>query len=410
MALALFASLVIGGAAAAERPMTRAVGGRDLLRGVETARRTVVAHVESVDALDSQGYRATLAVERDLASPTDAPPGETVTIGWEELAKGRPPRFQVGDRVLVALEPLPGYSLWRRRFPDGKALAVAAKGAAFLREFDAGTVEALARYLRVAPDERSEAPGIEALAQLVANAVDPVAIGAADRLADIPGIATKLREPAAAALSAAIASPERSAARRRKLLALAASRRLDDVRPSVIEVTKQGPPLAGVAWSTLAAIDGGLPVETVKRLLDDPDPGVRAVAVREAAGTSEQPRAIAAIRRDPAPEVRSAAVEAMVATRDEAALDAGYAALFDRDTTVRLAASKALGALGADVVPKLRELALGRDGEAATGPLAALSYAGAEGQAALLELAHTHPDEKARGLARMLLGLDPRKP
>jgi HEAT repeat protein len=388
----------------------RAVGGASLLRGAETAQRTVVARVDSVDSVDAHGYRALLAVERDLADATGGGAPETLTIGWEELAQGRPPRFAAGERVLVALEPLPGYSLWRKRFPDGKALAVAMQGLAFLRDPDPGTIDALARYLHVAPAERSEAPGVEAMARLVADAVDSVALGCAQRLTDVAGLATKLREPAAASLGAAITSPTRSEALRRTLLGLAGDRRLDALRPFVLQVTATGPPLAGPAWTALASIDGGLPADTVKRLIGDADPGVRAVAVRHAADTPEQARAILAIRRDPAPEVRAAAAEAMIATKDPTALAAGYDALFDRVMSVRAAAGRALGALESDTVPHLRELALAHSMPDAEGPLGALAFGGPEGQAALIELSLTHSDEKARGFAKMLLGQDPRKP
>ena len=390
--------------------VTRAPGGAGLLRGVETAKRTVIARVTEVSQLDPQGYRATLAVERDLADADGTSEPETIAIGWEELVDGRPSRFAKDDRVLVALEPLPGYSLWRKRFPDGKALAVADKGAAFVRDPDPATADAVARYLRIAPTERAEAPGVEALARLIAEAADPLPLAATERLAAVPGIGSKLREPAAAALGAAITNEGRSEPLRRALLTLATKGRLDAVRPAVLTLAERRGTLAGPAWATLAAIDGGLPVDTVKRLIESPDPEVRAVAVRWAPGTSEQERALDAMRTDPAPVVRAASAEALIATGDSAAINAGYAALFDRDSSVRLAAAQALGKRGAEVVPHLRELALERTGESASGPLGALAFAGPEGEAALLELAHTHPDEKTRGLARLLLGLDPRKP
>lgn len=394
--------------ASAKRETPRAVGGAALLRGAETARRTVVARVGAVEPIDAQGRRASLAIERDLADPSGASAPETVAIGWEELAQGRPSRFAEGERILVALDPLPGYSLWRKRFPDGKALAVAAEGAAFVRDPDAATIDALARYLRVAPAERDEAPGVEGLARLVAEAADPLALGAAERLAAVAGLATRLREPAADALGAAIANPARSETLRLTLLSLAGARRLDALRPAIQKASEQGPPLAGPAWAALAAIDGALPADTVKRLIGDPDAGVRAVAVQHAADTTEQARAITAIRGDPAPEVRAAAC-ALIATRDPTALAAGYDALFDRDANVRLAAGRALGALGGETVPHLRELALGRSTPDASGPLGALAFGGPEGQAALIELSLSHPDEKTRGLAKMLLGQDPRK-
>jgi hypothetical protein len=411
--VALVVSLAGAAAAPAQRttgpaPLAPAQGGVALLRGAETARRTLVARVESVGPVDAQARRAALAVERDLASDAPAAPGETVAIAWEELAEGRPDRFQRGERLLVALDPLPGQSLWRQRFPKRDALAVAERGAAFLRDPDDVTVDRLARYLHVAPAERSEAPGVEALAAIAAGAAAPLAEGAVQRLEAIPGLATKLREPAAAALGGAIASAQRPEALRRALLRLAASRRLDALREPIRAVADAGPTLAGEAWSALAAIDGGLPADIVKQLLGSDDAGVRAVAVRHAEGTPEEPRALAGARSDPSPEVRAAALEALIPTRNPEALEAGYAALFDRDAEVRVAASQTLGQLGAEVVPRLRELALARSGPEASGPLGALAFAGPEGQAALLELSHTHPDARTRGLARLLLGLDPK--
>ncbi|RIK96123.1 MAG: hypothetical protein DCC71_22635, partial [Proteobacteria bacterium] len=138
--------------------------------------------------MDRHGHRATLAVERDLAEPGPRATPESVTIGWEELAEGRVPRFRAGERVLVALEKLPGHSIWRQRFPKRDALAVAGGGAAFLRDPDAATVDRLARYLAVAPAEREEAPGVEALAAIVAHATDALARGAVARLESIAGL------------------------------------------------------------------------------------------------------------------------------------------------------------------------------------------------------------------------------
>lgn len=398
-------------AAGAHAQPARAPGGAPVLRGAEGAKRVVVGRIDSVGQIDRHGWRATLVVERDLLAPASGAEAaaETLAIGWEELAEGRPARFAAGDRVLVALEPLPGQTLWRKRFPKRDGFAVAERGTAFLRDPDATTLDALARYLRVAPAERPESPGVEALAELVRAAAAPVAEGAVERLESIPGIGGKLREPAALALGGALGSANRPEALRRSLIRLAASRKLDALRAAIADVAAQPGPLAGDAWAALAALDGGLPADTVKRLLDNADPAVRAVAVRHAAGTSEEPRALEAARSDPSPEVRAAALEAEIATGSAAALEAGFAALDDPAANVRVAASEALGARGAEVVPRLREMALARSGSGASGPLGALAFAGAEGQAALLEISHTHPNAETRGLARMLLGLDPKK-
>ena len=384
------------------------MGGAPLLRGVESAKRVVVAKVVDVGRIDTHGYGATFAVERDLA--TDMPAaGETLRIGWEELAPDRPARFRNDERVLVALEALPGYSLWRQRFPNGDALAVAERGTAFLLDPDDATIASVARYLRIDPSEREQASGIEALAGIVEAAAPPLAEGAAAQLGAIPGLGSKLRQPAAAALGAAIESSAQTENLRRALIRLAAAHRLDGMREWIARVAEAGPPLAGEAWAALLAIDASLPAPTVERLLGSGDPSVRAVAVRASVGTPQATRALALARSDPAPEVRIAAVEALIPAQGPGSLEVGYAALFDREPTVRVAAAQAVGKLGADVVPHLRELALARSGRDANGPLGALAFAGAEGQGVLLELSQTHPDESTRGQARLLLGLDPRK-
>lgn len=398
-------------AAAAHAQPARAPGGAPVLRGAEDAKRVVAGRIDTAGPIDRHGWRATLVVERDLLAPASGgdAAAETLAIGWEELAEGRPARFAAGDRVLVALGPLPGQTIWRKRFPKRDGFAVVERGTAFLRDPDPATLDALARYLRVAPAERTESPGVEALAELVRAAAPPVAEGAVLRLESIPGVGGKLREPAAVALGAALGSEGRPEALRRSLIRLAASRKLDALRAAIADVAARPGPLAGDAWAALAALDGGLPADTVKRLLGNSDPAVRAVAVRHAAGTSEEPRALEAARSDPSPEVRAAALEAEIATGSAAALEAGFAALDDPAADVRVAASEALGARGAEVVPRLREMALARSGTGASGPLGALAFAGPEGQAALLEISHTHPSDETRGLARMLLGLDPKK-
>jgi hypothetical protein len=173
---------------AAFAPATRAekrapaVGGAALLRGAEFAKRTVVATVVDVGQIDVHGYGATFSIERDLATDTTEP-GETLRIGWEEMAPERAARFRSGERVLVALEPLPGYSLWRQRFPKGGALAVAERGGAFLRDPDEATIASLARFVRIDPGDREQAAGVEALAEIVKVAAHPLAQGAAKRLA-----------------------------------------------------------------------------------------------------------------------------------------------------------------------------------------------------------------------------------
>jgi hypothetical protein len=371
----------------------------------------VVGVVEDPAAVDLHGWAAWLVVERDLARDAEPTPPERVRIAWEELAPGRPPRFRAGGRVAVALAPMPGYSLWLERFPKADVLAVAESGSAFLRDPDPATLDGLARWVRAPAAEREESPGVDALSALVAGAQAPISEAAVARLGKIGGLERKLREPAAAELGRAMASPSRPETLRLAVVELAGAHRLDRLRPALAAVAQPGTgPLAGPAWDAIAAIDGGLPYPTARQLAASPDAGVRAVGVRFLVGTPDDAEVARRAARDPSAAVRIAATRALLKARGAGALEVGLAALLDPEPDVRAEIAPEVGALGPDVVPRLRSLAETLAGERASGPLAALAYAGRPGRAALLELSRTHPDEQTRGLALLMLGRDPRGP
>jgi HEAT repeat protein len=168
------------------------------------------------------------------------------------------------------------------------------------------------------------------------------------------------------------------------------------------------PPFAAAGWQAVAAIDGGLAPDRLRELLADRDAGVRAVAVVWAVGTPEEAAARRLARSDPVPEVRAAAVRALLDERATDALEIGFDALFDADPSVRSQAAQSVARFGSEVVPRLRELALSRSGQATAGPMAALALTGPEGHDVLRELAHEHPDPDAQAMARLMLGRDPR--
>jgi HEAT repeat protein len=119
------------------------------------------------------------------------------------------------------------------------------------------------------------------------------------------------------------------------------------------------------------------------------------------------------LEEDPAGPVRSEAVAALVARRKAAALPAAVAVLTsDPDPATRRAAAEAAAGLGAAAVPALRAAVWSPDAtpERVAGPLAALALAGPEGVAELKRTAHEHPQQKIRGVARLLLGRDPQDP
>ena len=382
-----------------------APGSEPLLAAAETATATALGTVEGPGQVDLHGWAAQLRIERVLAG--DLVPGSTVRIAWEELSRGLPARFRDGDRILVALEPLPGASLWRQRFPAGDALAVAARGEAFLRAPDLVSVETLAAFLALPAEQRQQTPGVEALTGLVSRAQPPLARAALARLAEVPGIDSRISYAARQQLALAAADPGRPREVRQGVLRLIGERQLRSLRPALELQAREGSPLRGEALAALSALDGGLSADRVARLLESEDPAVRAVAVRNTPGTPAERRLARLLREDPDPRVRAAAVETLLAARGAAAVGPASAALFDGDAQVREAAVRGLANLGAAAVPTLEALVERRVEEEAKAPLAALALAGRPGREALERIATSHPDDQVRALARAMLGREP---
>jgi hypothetical protein len=398
---ALTVAAAADGAAAAAAPERARTGGQ-LVAAAEAAEATVLGRVGEVRRLDRHGFAAPLHVERVLGGALA--PGDAVTMAWEELAPSRPVRFGEGDRVVVALDPLPSGSLWSGRFPRRDALAVAARGEAFLVDPDAPTLDRLGAWLSIPAGQRSGGAGVLALAGLIEGAQPPVAASALARLGDVPGLGAQLGGEATGLLAAVVSgAKERPLELRRALLGLVASRRILALRAAAEAAATDGP-LEAPALEALAAIDGGLPAQRVAALLARPEGELRVVAVRHAGAALDADQLAALARSDPAPAVRSAALESLVARHGATVLDLAAPVLSDPDPGVRAAAARSLGALGAPAVPRLRALAERSRGGDAAGPIAALWEAGPQGQVAVRTLAESHPDEQARRLCRLLAG------
>ncbi len=403
---ALACAWIFAGPARATEP---AAGGPPLLTAAETATATVVGVVRRPVHVDLHGFGAELEIERTLAGA--APGGVTQRIGWEELAPSRPARFADGDRILVALAPLPSASIWLQRFPvstgSAPVLAVAADGDAFLRAPDAETVARLERFLVLEAAARDGAPGAGALAGIVAGAQPVLATSAVARLDQIAGLDAKLETEAREQLQTAALDPNRPREVRVALLELFGRRRLIAFRPTLEQLAQPGSPLEADALAALGALDGGLSPEVAERLLTRGDPAVRVVAVRYVTGPKAEERVAGLVRSDPSPEVRAAATQAIVARRGAGAVQDALPALSDPDRSVRAAGAYALGAIGEPAVPALKQLALSRGPGDADAAIAALSLAGKPGIIALVEISKTHPSPKVRTLAEFALGKAP---
>jgi hypothetical protein len=379
-----------------------APGGEPLLAAAETSPVTALGTLRHPTRVDLHGWSAELRVERALAGDLSA--RSVVRIAWEELSGSRPARFRDGDRILVALGPLPGASLWSRRFPERDAMAVAAGGDAFLRAPEEASVEALAGLLSLTPEQRQGTPGIESLIGLVSRAQTPLAQAALRELADVPDLDSRMSPGARGELAGALADPGRPLELRCGVLGLIGERHLESLRSAVDRHARPGSPVEAEALAALARLDGGLPPERVALLIASENPEIRAVGVRNARATPSERRLSGILREDRDPRVRAAAVETLLAARGDAALDSATAALFDGDAQVREAAVRGLAGLGSAAVPTLENLVERRVADEARAPLAALALAGPDGRRALERIAAHHPDQRVRELARLMLG------
>lgn len=388
-----------GPGARADGPAPAAGSAAALLEGAARAELVVAGTFSDAEELDARGRAARLSVERVLRGP--APPSALVRVAWEELAPSRPSRFAEGTRAVVALSPLPRSSLWRRRLPSGEALAVAGDGRAFLRDPAPGDLEALEAWARLEPDARRGPAGSTALARLAAQGSAGLAVAALSGLSER---SQAMPEEALRALASLLTDHARPRSARAGVLALAGRRGMTDVRPEVVELAERSGPLRAEAVAALARLDGGLPAERVRQLLEAAEPALRAVAVRWAPEAGLASRARELLADDPSPEVRARAAAAWLRHRGAAGLREAEPALVDPDPSVRAAAARAAGALGEPAIAPLVALAAERDAASASGPIAALALAGPAGRAGLERLATEHGDEAVRELARFALG------
>ena len=366
----------------------------------------MVGTVTRTARLDEHGYRATLALERVLAGEVGDEP--SIPIGWEEFNVERGSRFDDGERVLLALEPVPGQTLWVRRFPHRKGWVIGARFGAYLRNPDPATTNLLTAYLRLDPPSRRSQPGVTGLALLVAGGHPVLAEAAVARLRTIPGLAGKLAGGGRQVLAQALSDPGRPPEVREALLSLAGVRRLEALRPVIAPLATPGDPLEAPALTALALLDDGIAAEEVAELLERDDGAIRLVAVVYGADAIPDARLATLLRNDRATDVRAAAVATLLRRRRLEALEDAIPALFDSEGSVRGEAVLQIAALGPAVVPALTALVPGRTAEELTGVFAALRWAGDDGVTVLRDIFDNHPDERVRNLALVTMGRAPK--
>jgi len=381
------------------------VGCAEIVETLERAPVSVVGVASDVRRLDDEAWTARIQVERVLAGG----PGDSLVIAWEERARSRTVRFQGGDRVLVCLEALPGHSIWRQRIPDRKqravTLGVANGGEAFLRHPAGGSVGVLEHYLALAPRERELNPGVGYLVRLARDAQLALAESAVTRMARIADLGSALDPTSAERLVSALIRPDATRRLAAGILDLVESRGLESLRPA-LEARLAAPELPPAPIvEALARLDGGLSSERSLELLGMQDaPAHRAIGARYASGQAAD-RLPRLLREDPSPEVRAAAATRWIELRGPEGVERALVALEDPDPVVQRAALLAIGTLGPEVVPPLRDVALNGQPHAAGAAVAALRAAGGpDAWQTLREIAASHPDEGVRLLARAALG------
>lgn len=397
-------------AAAPARDRPAAAGGVAILASAVRSAAVVVGTVGAVAAVDAHGWRADLRIDQVLRG--DLVLGQTITIGWEELSTARRVRFAEGARVLVVLDPVPTQSIWRQRFPTRDAahpvLVIAAEGDAFLASPDGPTIDGLEHYLALAPDARAGGPGATRLAEIVGAATPAVGREALTLLESDGALAPALGVDGGAALLAAVRRSDRPLPFRAAVLLLAARQHLSGVRETARALVETDAPLRADAYRALAVLDGALASADVERLLRDPDPALRVVALEVAGDQVGRERERVLMRDDAAPAVRLAAGRGLLARREDGgAIGDVVALLDDPDKTVRNGIAESIGALGQAAVGPLSAVVDDGSELAALAAVLGLSHAGKPGGVMLASIAQSHRYPSVQAFARLALGEAP---
>ncbi len=385
-------------AALASAPASPATATPGLLDAAASARVVVVGRAGPTRSVDRHGRSAPVQVSRTLQGRPPTP----LRVAWEDLAPRSRPRLPEGREVLLALDPLPGFSLWRERFPGGGPLVIKDRASALRVDPAPETVEALARFLALEPPARRTERAVPALVGLVRAPDVGLARDALHRLDGLPGLPAALESEsesgAELAETVARVQPELGEA----ILELGARRRLRVLLSAAREASSAPGPLEAAGWRTRAAIEGSLPEGTARALLARDDPRLRAVGATWLRGKGREARLRALWRSDPDGGVRVAALAALGdGLRDAELVDA----LADADARVVQAALRRIVARGESMIAPLLasvEQKGGEDVERARA-IAALARI-PEAHSELERLARRHPDEKVRGFASLALG------
>jgi hypothetical protein len=373
-----------------------------LLEAAAAAEIVVVGRAGETERIDRHGRATWLAVERVVYGE----PPQPLRVAWEDLAPRNVSRLPEGERVLVALDPLPGLSLWRQRFPAGGVRVISARGSALRVAPAAETEAALAGFLALSAQQRESAAAVPALVALAGAPDSGMAREALARLDALPGLARALEGPTGEQLAATALRGDTPPERGEAILALAGRRRLRALLPSARAASAAPGALEAAGWQAWGEIEGGLAPSQVAALLARDDGRLRAVGAAWLRGEGRLSKLRSLLEADPDGGVRASALRALGDDATEAEL---VQALADPDAGVVHLALASITARGQPCVAPL--LGLVEQGPAPVRPraLAALAQI-PEGRAPLARIAREHPDPQVRGFAALALGRLERDP
>jgi len=338
-----------------------------LFERLETVPYVLVATVGECAALAEP--RLSRCALRDVRVLRGVPPEPLPEVVEELVFSSDRPGLRRGEAALLLLGPLPAHSRFTAALGAGPFLTPSGGRAGCLPAQAAGAVE---RYLAALAQPAGSARDQARLDSLIAALSDAhTGDEAVQALAATEELNRKLDGPRAAALAAAMADRALPVERRRALLELAGTRRLERLRPALRAALSE-PDLAPFARAALARFGEKVDRDAVRADLAAPAPAARIAAVHATAALpvgDRIPLLASAALRDADFGVRGEAIAALQRSGPPA-VPALAQVLEDADSRVCYRAAEALAAVGDR--PALDALARQFEGKSHTAQVAAV--------------------------------------
>ena len=390
-----------------------------LIEAFVSAPGLLIGTVTQVEGVVRGGWLATIDLERrlrDLDGGSKAP--RQIEVAWEEPVPAFSARFEKGQRILLAIEPLSTASIWKQRVPDSsrrsRLYSVTDKANAYLERPSASELRDLEHYLALGADARRGHAGMVYLAALAPRAQPRLAISALGMLAASPKLAKEIDAGTANHLCNAVLRAGREPGEVRGTaeddvsevaLALFEQRRPKALRPVLkARIAQLEPSAPAVLYAALGAIDGSIPDAIALELLASASVEHRLAAARFASGLAGRERIRHLLRWDPDPAVRAVAVGRLLELEGADGLNDAIRGLEDPVPDVRLASMRAIASLDPEAIRDLEYVVDTGSKEGARSAVVTLSFMGHEAHLLLLKISEQHSDESLRTLAGIAVG------